>query len=227
MDQFFQYDTFEDMLWLDDALPVNQSAFVCYRDQPIDGFQAKGKGNGSDHRNINKRITEFLRRNRKPMNESKGVEIQRGYKHMISERMRRERQKQSYLALLSMLPPGTKGDKNSIIQVAAENIQELQRYKEELERKNTEIEGVFGEEEMSKAVEKAKIKFRVPYPSSGINSMLEVLKCLKATGSKTRGIQSEFSPQEFSAVLDIETKILLLRDHAGQPNQNGGLRPKM
>ena len=93
--------------------------------------------------------------------------------------------------------------------MAAERIQELQRCNEELKRRKFELElalaaAIHDDEEN---LEVAKIKLRVVHPSSGIDSMLDVLKCLKNTGTKTKAIQSTFSSQEFSAVLQIETKI--------------------
>ncbi|CAK9148322.1 unnamed protein product [Ilex paraguariensis] len=207
MDQFFQYDTYGDMWCFDGAFPVNRSAFSGYTDQPVDGFPAKGDDAGTNRRNVNKRMIDFLRRNWTPVLETKGNERERGYRHMMDERLRREKQKQSYLALLSMLPPGTKSDKNSIIQMTAKEIEELQRYKEELETRNTELEAVLDDHQReSREVEKAKIKLRVTYPSCGIYSVLEVLKCLKNIGSKTTAIQSKFSSEELLAVLDIETK---------------------
>lgn len=57
-------------------------------------------------------------------------------------------------------------------------------------------------------MEEAKIRINVAYPSSGIDSILEVLKCLKQTKSNIRLIQSKFLPQQFSAVLGIETKVI-------------------
>lgn len=91
--------------------------------------------------------------------------------------------------------------------MAAKKVEELQNYKEELERQNNEMEKILAARESEQQVEQAQINIRVAYPSSGVDSMLEVLKCLKQTGSKTRAIQSNFSTQELSAVLWIETKV--------------------
>lgn len=98
-------------------------------------------------------------------------------------------------------------DKNSIITTAAKKVEELRRFKEELERQNSEIERVLGARKSEEMVEQAKIMVRVAYPSSGVDSMLEALKCLKQTSSKTTAFRSKFSAQEFSAVLGIETKV--------------------
>nr|QJQ51184.1 bHLH transcription factor bHLH7.2 [Gardenia jasminoides] len=135
----------------------------------------------------------------------------RNHKHVMNERMRRERQKRSFEELHKMLPHGTKGDKNSIVQMAAERIRELQRCKEELRRREIELELALAaaNHDDGETLEEAKIKLRVVHPSSGINSLLEVLKCLRNTGTETRAIQSNFSSQEFSAVLEIEAKVCL------------------
>ncbi|KAA8548753.1 hypothetical protein F0562_000437 [Nyssa sinensis] len=144
MDQFFQ----EEMFLLEAAAPpANRSDFVRYSERPIEGFRMKI----SNHRNINRRMIEFLRSNRRQVMESKRPEKERCFRHMINERIRREKQKQSYLALHSVLSPGTKSDKNSITQMALKEVPELQRRKEELERRNKEIEAILGEREAEEA----------------------------------------------------------------------------
>ncbi|KAK3043483.1 hypothetical protein RJ639_002062 [Escallonia herrerae] len=84
---------------------------------------------------------------------------------------------------------GTTSDKNTIMQIAAEKILELQSSKEELRKQNSELEAILAARRDEEVVEGAKIRFRVGSPSSGIDSMLSVLKCLKETGSETRAIQ--------------------------------------
>lgn len=56
--------------------------------------------------------------------------------------------------------------------------------------------------------EKAKIKAKVGNPICGVDSMLEVLKCLRNCGTKANSIQSSFSHQEFSTLIEIETKVI-------------------
>ncbi|KAI8011263.1 Transcription factor bHLH92 [Camellia lanceoleosa] len=190
------------------ALPVKQSAFVRYKERPVleGGFGSESWVVKLNNQSVNKRMIEFLRKNWSPMMESKDSDRERSYRHMINERMRRERQKHSYSGLRSLLPPGTKSDKNSIIQVAVKEVQALEKNKAELERRNREIEAILGAREDRK-IEGAKIRLRVADPSSGIDSMLEVLKCLKNMGCETIAIQSIFSDKELSAVLEIETQI--------------------
>lgn len=98
------------------------------------------------------------------------------------------------------------GDKNSIIRMAAKKIEELQRCAEEMRRRNLQVQASLASAE-GERVGGAKIRLRVAEPASGVDSMLEVLKCLKAMGLKTRTIRSNFSAQEFSAELEIETEV--------------------
>ncbi|XP_041007758.1 transcription factor bHLH92-like [Juglans microcarpa x Juglans regia] len=151
-------------------------------------------------------MMKFLTRSWHPRIEIQEHEKERGFRHMMNERVRRERQKQSYMALHSMLPFGTKSDKKSIIEMASKEIQELNGFVKELKRRNLEVEAslvaVKGDRPGG-----AKIRLSVPNPASGLDSMVEVLKCLKTLGLKTRTIRSNFSAQEFSTELEIETEM--------------------
>lgn len=107
--------------------------------------------------------------------------------------------------MMSML--WLQGEKNAIVQTAVMRIQELQKYKESLKKRNDELQMILAEGEKEE-FEKAKIKVKVNYPISGVDSMLEVLKCLKNCGTKANAMQSSFSQQEFSSMLEIETKVI-------------------
>lgn len=92
--------------------------------------------------------------------------------------------------------------------MAAKEIKELQSSKEHLERQNNEIvKKLLVARESKQEMEQAQINIRVSYPLSGLDSMLEVLKCLKQTATKTTAIQSNLSTQELSAVFKIETQV--------------------
>ncbi|GFZ08776.1 hypothetical protein Acr_20g0005840 [Actinidia rufa] len=208
MEEFFRFDLPENFFWAEqEILPAtNQSAFERYEDR------GKGWVPKSSSRNVNKRMIEFMRRNWNPPATTERTEIderEKGFRHMINERMRREKEKHSYSALHSLLPPGTKRCKNSIVNAAAKELQELRDYREELERENREIAAILAaRREREKLIaEGAKIRLRVANPSSGIVSMVEVLKCLKKMGSTTTCIQSKFSAQELSAVFEIGPEI--------------------
>ncbi|KAF2948919.1 hypothetical protein DAI22_01g068700 [Oryza sativa Japonica Group] len=60
--------------------------------------------------------------------------------HMISERKRREKLNDSFLALKAVLPPGSKKDKTSILIRAREYVKSLESKLSELEEKNRELE---------------------------------------------------------------------------------------
>jgi phosphotransacetylase len=90
--------------------------------------------------------------------------------------------------------------------MAAKKIQELEMYKEMLKRRNDEIEERLAASGI-RNVESTKIRIEVANPTSGVDPMIDVLKCLKSLGTKTRSIQSQFSDQELVAVMEIETKV--------------------
>nr|GLL20675.1 putative transcription factor bHLH041 isoform X2 [Ipomoea trifida] len=56
--------------------------------------------------------------------------------HMISERKRREKLNESFQHLRSLLPPGTKKDKASVLSITTEQLSALKAKVEELSRKN-------------------------------------------------------------------------------------------
>lgn len=89
--------------------------------------------------------------------------------------------------------------------MATTNIQQLQRCKEELRKRNMELEySILGKDG---SVKWSKLRLRVANPISGVDSMLEVLKCLQSLGLKTRNIQSSFSAHEFSVEIEFENKV--------------------
>lgn len=87
----------------------NPSAFVQYRDQPKISLGKQTSLKGSNSHSMNKRMVAFLRKSL-PLERNKAAEFERerGFKHMISERMRRQRQRQCCSNLHSVLPHGTK-----------------------------------------------------------------------------------------------------------------------
>ncbi|XP_022748978.1 transcription factor bHLH92-like [Durio zibethinus] len=213
MDQWIKQLLQGEIFWHEatPAPPVSRSAFAPYQNTPLRielGLEsASGSNNGVNSGNTNKRMIEFLRKSWHAMTETKDTEKERCFRHMMNERMRREKQKQSYLALHSMLPPRTKHDKNSIVQTATKRVQELEWLKKDLQRRNYELQANLAAMNEEKDSEGIKIIVRIDNPTSGIDSMLEALKCLKKLNSKPRMIQSTFTNQEFLAVIDIETEM--------------------
>lgn len=84
---------------------ANHSAFVQYRELPRTGY---GQGS-SNVMNMRRRMIDYMRSS-SPAERSNMAEYERerGFRHMINERMRRHRQRQCCLALHSILPFGTK-----------------------------------------------------------------------------------------------------------------------
>lgn len=69
--------------------------------------------------------------------------------HMISERKRREKLNESFQALRSLLPPGTKKDKASVLTIARDHLTSLQGDISKLLERNRELEAkLAGEREM-------------------------------------------------------------------------------
>ncbi|XP_043697768.1 transcription factor BHLH148 [Telopea speciosissima] len=196
----------EELLWFAAPPPpqpqVNWSSFVRYT-KPSEGSRPDENSISipRNDRNMHKRMIELLRAIPTARKENREIENDRSYRHMMNERLRREKQKQSYAALRSMLPPQTKNDKNSIVHMAAAHLQELKSEKEELRRRNHEVKTILtGNEDK-------KIRFRVNNPSSAVDSMIGVLKHLKDMNLQARTIRSKFSAQELSAVIEVETQI--------------------
>ncbi|KAF8104491.1 hypothetical protein N665_0172s0120 [Sinapis alba] len=155
--------------------------------------------------NVKRRMVNLLRKN---WEEKKILAVpgkERCRQHMMKERTRREKQKQSYLALHSLLPLATKNDKNSVVEKAVDQIRKLEGLKKELERRMNVLEAksAMPHDEMNGT----NVRFNVQEPLSGIDSMIEILQSLKSMGTKLKTVEANFSPHEFSAIMKIETQI--------------------
>ncbi|KAI4345754.1 hypothetical protein L6164_012851 [Bauhinia variegata] len=188
---------------IEEALPPsNQSAFFQCTNIPRIGFGHESSQNLSISQNLNERNSCQIQRT-----ETEEYERERATGHVINERMRRYRQRQCCIALHSMLPQGTKTDNNSVILMAMKEINRLQSCREELQRENFELEGSLQALVERKRVGGTKIQFKIPRSASGIDSMVEILKCLKILGVNTKSIKANFSSEELFAVLETETQI--------------------
>ncbi|KAL8162768.1 hypothetical protein V2J09_014257 [Rumex salicifolius] len=182
---------------------INRSAFNPFM-KGSRSFQKKDSKSPS----MNKRMIEFARKDWIKKTEMREPEKQRSLKHVMNERMRRERERQSFSDLHSILPPGVRNEKISIIQSAATEIQKLENLKEELQKKNSRMaERVAREGGGGEGKRTAKIRVRVDNPTSGIDSLQEVLKCLNHMGLSPKRIGFELSKQELSAVIEFDNQI--------------------
>ncbi|KAM0921081.1 hypothetical protein ACQ4PT_007001 [Festuca glaucescens] len=133
--------------------------------------------------------------------ESSGNQLQ----HMISERKRREKLNDSFHALKTVLPPGSKKDKTSILIIAKEYLTSLKSKVSELEEKNQALQaqlaqratsGAGAEEDKAKAGEQVEIQITTaegdqsgevctvkiamrPAGSNTTDTVLRTLQCLK------------------------------------------------
>lgn len=125
MDDHFPVELWHnDLFWLDAPLSVpilvpvpplarQISAFAPYLSQPENNpttivVAATGSNNSE---NINKRVIEYWRKHWEAEKAPAAVgdlEREKCHRHMLNERMRREKQRRSYFELHSMLPTKTK-----------------------------------------------------------------------------------------------------------------------
>lgn len=65
-----------------------------------------------------------------------------------------------------------------------------------------------GNQKMGKDSVRRKIRVSLENPISGIDSMVEILKCLKKLGSNAINIQSDFSNHQLTSLLEIQTEVI-------------------
>ncbi|KAJ0981581.1 hypothetical protein J5N97_009836 [Dioscorea zingiberensis] len=199
------------------------SAFVEYSSMASNVISCLPKHNDHGAPNVHRRIMSFLKSMPKPKQKPENSKINmdgyycsREFRHMMRERHRREKLSQSYSDLYSILVPRSKADKKSIVQSATVHLKELNKVKEELHVRNKElreridknINHVVRPEAEAEAEAGAKIiGVRLMNPASTIDSMIGALQCVKGMGAMATTIHSDFSGEEFTAVMTIQTKI--------------------
>lgn len=87
-----------------------------------------------------------------------------------------------------------------------DQIGKLQKLKRELESKLEMLEAKLAKDH-DDDMSGTKVKFNLQEPLSGIDSMLEVLQCLKSMGTKLKTVHANFSNLEFSATMNIDTQV--------------------
>ncbi|KAH7666087.1 Myc-type basic helix-loop-helix (bHLH) domain-containing protein [Dioscorea alata] len=182
----------------------------------------------NEQRNVHQRVIEYLRKIPKTNNPKMEMRVEgnssRLFRHMMKERLRREKISQCYADLYSIILPRPKADKNSIVQSAAVYLKELQICKEELRRQNKMLrekidtgnilrsKGIDSRTEYemkddNMSIEETKIEVQLMNPVSTIDSMIEALQCMKGMGVKAMSIHSEFYGDEFTTMMTINTKV--------------------
>lgn len=103
-------DLDDEIFWPSEPpVPMPQSSFVPYT-KPSAWYSYTGNENSSKRPNAHKRMIDFLRRipKNKANNNTTEFENDKNYRHRMNERLRREKEKNTFGALHSLLPPGTK-----------------------------------------------------------------------------------------------------------------------
>ncbi|XP_027070510.2 putative transcription factor bHLH041 isoform X1 [Coffea arabica] len=111
--------------------------------------------------------------------------------HMISERRRREKLNESFQALRSLLPPGTKKDKASVLTSTREYLSSLKDQVAELSKRNHVLEAQLLPK-MSAAIEET---------SSGVSSVERVEVQIRDVGASTSASSSSSSS---SRIVDLQ-----------------------
>ncbi|KAM0929675.1 hypothetical protein ACQ4PT_001684 [Festuca glaucescens] len=196
--------------------PASQSAFQDYR--ATAGTRRGGSGRSSSV-NIHRRMMgvlgrmapgsgeeeEELPQQQEQKQHAGAVESSRGFRHMMRERQRREKLSQSYADLYAMVSSRSKGDKNSIVQSAANYIHELKVARDQLRRRSEDLKAkILGHDAQQPCV---KVQFEVDEPSSSIDSMIGALRSLKGMNVKTRGIRSTLAGHRLTTEINVETTI--------------------
>ncbi|XP_031495343.1 transcription factor bHLH92 isoform X2 [Nymphaea colorata] len=162
-------------------------------------------------KNMNKRVIELLRRIQAAGVMGQELEHDFGYRHMINERQRRGKLRRNFEILQSLLPPKTKNDKMSVVQMAAQELVGLKRRKEELQGQNEELTrlmvgGNGGGDQKRSDTATIRVKVGNAGNRSPIDSAVGVAACLKSRGLRVVRLKMEFSPPELSAVVDVEAQ---------------------
>ncbi|KAL9689072.1 hypothetical protein QQ045_033502 [Rhodiola kirilowii] len=187
--------------WFHDSLVGKPSDFVPFSEQEWVKVDAVSE----EKNNVKRRMVEMLRGRWKKSEEATVAEKERRLKHMVKEMLRRRSHNEGFTSLRAILPTRTKSDKISIITAAATEIMRTRRTLEDLRRRNMELKKKL--DAKGKGGVMSIVKIRVGNPVSGIDSMVEVLHCLKDSGSDIRRIRAHFSEQELSAELEVDSRI--------------------
>nr|XP_016440597.1 PREDICTED: putative transcription factor bHLH041 [Nicotiana tabacum] len=131
--------------------------------------------------------------------------------HMISERRRREKLNDSFQLLRSLLPPGTKKDKASVLASTTEYLSSLKGQVEELSKKNEMLEAQLLQPQNKSSFEQAIIS-----SSAGGNERIAVeITNVGESTSESRTVDLQISVTRECSILDLVTRLLefLKRDN--------------
>eukprot|EP01018_Ginkgo_biloba_P021750 Gb_15442 [translate_table: standard] len=147
--------------------------------------------------------------------------------HMISERKRREKLKESFQALRSLLPPSTRKDKASVLASTREYLGSLLSRVEELNKRNQQLESLISAKgggtedtppetsgtspvtvqisELQNTPSEMEIRLVVQHPSNTIDFIIALLNSLRQMGVDIISIRSQDeTSQTFRATVRIK-----------------------
>ncbi|CAA6659000.1 unnamed protein product [Spirodela intermedia] len=131
---------------------------------------------------------------------------QRGFRHMISERRRREKLSKSYTDLRSLLPSTTKSNKISIVTAAISYLRSLMGRLETLRRRNRVLGRRIAVEVARGRVRFETIKLPITAATASLatSSLMEALRRLKAMEARPRTIRWSCTGEELVAGADTQ-----------------------
>ncbi|CAA7395287.1 unnamed protein product [Spirodela intermedia] len=130
----------------------------------------------------------------------------RGFRHMISERRRREKLSKSYTDLRSLLPSTTKSNKISIVTAAISYLRSLMGRLETLRRRNRVLGRRIAVEVPRGRVRFETIKLPITAATASLttSSLMEALRRLKAMEARPRTIRWSCTGEELVAGADTQ-----------------------
>lgn len=175
-----------------------QSAFQWYGSASAFAPRSTSSPSRFRRQNMLKRSLSFLRSINAMRSQSQEHNMQTSCRtsstqlhHMISERRRREKLNESFQALRSLLPPGTKKDKASVLTGTTEYLSSLKAEVEELSKRNATLEAQLLPKKTVAAAGEAIISSSSPneryYSEVGITQVSESASSQSSSSSSTMG----------------------------------------
>ncbi|XP_051114162.1 putative transcription factor bHLH041 isoform X2 [Andrographis paniculata] len=180
------------------------AAFTIYRKENSTAFNDKKYSPQRQHYSMFKRSVLFFRKLSvtsitKQGNRPMPTQVH----HMISERRRREKLNESFQVLRSLLPPGSKKDKASVLSTITNHLSSLKSQVDELQKKNQELELLLS----SANVKVASTSFS-PLSSFPMNQTTSI-KISNDLGVRVMNLIVDLRSRE-CGMLDLTSKILNL-----------------
>ncbi|KAK7329015.1 hypothetical protein VNO77_23160 [Canavalia gladiata] len=133
--------------------------------------------------------------------------------HMISERRRREKLNENFQALRTLLPPGTKKDKASILTTAKETLSSLMAEVDKLSKRNKELTSLLPTKESTTAETIAKANL-----SSNERLNVRVSHVPESSSSEERMVELQVNVRGQISQIDVLIRLLEFLNRAHHVN---------